>query len=108
MRRQLYHFYKEHGTCVQCGTGIPVAGILTCARCRAYNKADHVRHREERNAISWAWANRDTPFAEHGPPLLACCGQWVPILAIPFTCPSCATTYFKESISGHAPTARSV
>src|SRR6266403_430128 len=93
-----YHRRKALKICVNCGDRPSEPLVSLCTHCREIAR--------ERKA-TWTAANparaqatiarwKERHGRRGGPSLLACCGRWHTINAIPFTTPCCCTTYFAE------------
>lgn len=76
----LYALRRQLRQCVDCGQPAP-----RTARCP--------RHQQQNRLAARAHA---ASAALPGPPLLACCGQWHTVTALPVVCPACQTRYLEE------------
>lgn len=75
----------QQGLCRYCGQISLPAGAWQCRTCRKRQRqyyVDVTRPRQLRER------------EQSGPPLLACCGKWHVITAVPFLTPCCGRSWF--------------
>lgn len=95
MSRASYHAKKARGVCANCG--LPHGGrSARCEVCLERHRIAQCIGRARgapgtQRALMRAWTQA-RPIRVH--PLLACCGEWHPIAALPFRTPCCHRIFF--------------
>lgn len=115
-----YYTRKASGICPAC-TALAQPGKVYCPDCigdrthaPAWWKrprlakpalADAISSMEEQDARHTARLKTIDLFADHGGPLLLCCGEWQPISTVPFSCRRCHRLHLdaakQKELSSH-------